>query len=306
MEDFRPDVLEAFQALVATGSVELLGETYYHSLASLYSREEFARQVILHRDKIRELFGVTPRVFRNTELVYSNRIAVQAEELGFSGILAEGVPWKLPGQSANYLVQSPGVRVIKTLLRNASLSDDLAFRFSDASWKEHPLAAPRYLGWIESLRGDVVNLFLDLEAIGEHQWEDTGIFRFLEEFVALGLERGADFVTPGEAVEEFRAERRYECDIPASWADSERDPSAWLGNVMQREACLKIHALEQSVKATGNGRLVHAWSKLQSSDHFHYMSTKEGTDGMVHRYFSPHESPYDGGFNLLSNIAPWL
>ncbi|MFP6897289.1 MAG: glycoside hydrolase family 57 protein [Roseibacillus sp.] len=303
MEDYRPDVLEAFRDLVATGSVEILGETYYHSLTSLYSSQEFTRQVALHRTKVREVFGVEPQVFRNTELVYSNRIATAAEEMGFRGILAEGVPWVWPDSSVNYLAQAPGVKGIKTLLRNSMLSDDLAFRFSDETWSEYPLTATRYCELLHGFTGQVLNIFMDFEAIGEHQWRESGIFRFWEEFAPLVLERGGEFLTPGEAVARFDADSEYDCVSPTSWADSERDPSAWTGNVMQQEASLKVHGIEQGVLETGDARLLHSWSKLQSSDHFHYMSTKEGPDGMVHRYFSPYDTPYDAYIYFMNALA---
>ena len=303
MEDFRPDVLEAFQDLVATGAVEVLGETYYHSLASLYSKEEFRRQVALHRARVRSLFACDPRVFRNTELIYYNELAADVEALGFIGILGEALPWILWDQSANHLCQAPNVGNIKTLLRNPGLSDDLAFRFSDRSWKEFPVTAEKYLGWMSKFAGDLVNVFMDLEAIGEHVWEDTGIFRFWSEFIPLAIAEGVEFITPSEAVDRFEPQFQYDCHSPSSWADRERDLSAWLGNVMQQEAARKIHALESDLIATRDIPLLHAWSKLQCSDHLHYLSTKGGTDGSVHGYFSPYRSPYEAYIFLMNALA---
>lgn len=303
MERFRPDVLEAFQQLVSTGAVEVLGETYYHSLSSLYSQVEFQRQVGMHREKVRALFGVEPRVFRNTELVYSNALAAEAEALGFEGILAEGVSWLLGSRSPNYVCRPPQESGIKTLLRNPGLSDDIGFRFSDRDWKEYPVTPRKFVGWMRKHEGDVVNLFMDLEAIGEHQWEDTGIFDFWRNFARLTLHLGGRFVTPSEAIATFKPRFAYDCRQPTSWADYERDVSAWLGNVMQQEAAAKIHALEPEVLATKDAALIHAWAKLQTSDHLHYMSTKGGTDGMVHGYFSPYDSPYDAYIFFMNALA---
>lgn len=303
MADFRPDVLEAFRELVSSGSVEVLGETYYHSLSALYSPAEFRRQVELHRSKIREIFGVTPRVFRNTELLYSNRIAAEVEEMGFRGVLAEGVPWVHPAPAMNYLARAPGTTVVKTLLRNAQLSDDLAFRFSDPNWKDYPLTPAAYCDHMAQSHGQLLNIFMDFESIGEHQWRDSGIFRFWEKFVPLHLKRGGEFLTPSMALELFDVESDYDCAHPTSWADAERDPSAWIGNAMQKEAALKIHSMEHSVMETCDARLIHAWSKLQCSDHFYYMSTKVGCDGNVHRYFCPHDSPYDAYIYFMNALA---
>ncbi len=254
----------------------------------------------MHREMVGRLFGVKPDIFRNTELIYSNRIAAAAEKLGYRGILGEGIGG---GPSPNFLVQAPGVRAIKTLLRNAGLSDDLAFRFSDRSWPEYPLRPERFLDWIGNLEGDLVNLFMDVETIGEHQGQDTGIFAFFEALVPLAVAQGYQFLTPGEAVDQCEVREHYDCLSPTSWADAERDPSAWLGNAMQQEACLKVHALEQGVMETGDSRLIHAWSMLQSSDHFHHMSTKAGTDGMVHQYFSPHNSPHEAYIYYMNALA---
>lgn len=302
MERFGPDVLELFQDLVATGAVEILGETYFHSLASLFSEEEFRRQVSLHGDVIERHFGCRPRVFRNTELIYSDRIASLVREMGFRGVLAEGVPWINPQVTGNHLVAAPGCG-LPLLLRNATLSDDLAFRFSDRTWSEYPLTPEKLIGWIDRFPGDLINLFMDYETIGEHQWEDTGIFEFWTEFVPLVLKQGGQFVTPSEAVAQFSIQGDYECESPTSWADHERDLSAWLGNVMQQEAALKIHALEQGVKRCRERGLLEAWSRLQTSDHFHYMSTKSGTDGAVHGYFSPFPSPYEAYIYFMNVLA---
>ena len=303
MQHHRPDVLESFQKLVATGGVELLAETYYHSLAIVHSKKEFERQVDKHLDKLEEVFSVRPRVFRNTELIYNNAIAAQAETMGFDGILGEGVEWMLNGQSPNFLYRAPHVAKLKTLLRNPGLSDDLGFRFSDKSWPEHPLSPEVFADWLSKSPGDVVNLFMDYETIGEHQWADTGIFDFWEKLPAAVEEEGGQWVTASEAVDLHRASREYDCHRPTSWADAERDLSAWMGNVMQQEAIAKIHRLEEEVLAAKDADLTDVWGKMQTSDHFYWMSTKGGTDGGIHSYFSPYGSPYDGYIYFMNALA---
>jgi alpha-amylase len=303
MQHHRPDVLKSFQDLVATGSVELLAETYYHSLAILHSKKEFERQVERHLETLESVFHIRPRVFRNTELIYNNAIAAQAETMGFDGILAEGVPWVLNGQSPNHVCRAPYVTRLKTLLRNSPLSDDLGFRFSDKSWSEWPLTPEKFAGWVKEAPGDVVNLFMDYETIGEHQWKDTGVFDFWEQLPEAVLAEGVHWVTPGEVVDLFSATGDYDCHWPTSWADAERDLSAWTGNVMQQEAIAKIHRLEEEVLAAKDPDLAHVWAKLQTSDHFYWMSTKGGTDGSVHQYFSPYGTPYDAYIYFMNALG---
>ena len=303
MQHHRPDVLKSFQELVATGSVELLAETYYHSLAILHSKKEFERQVERHLETLESVFHVRPRVFRNTELIYNNAIAAQAETMGFDGIMAEGVPWVLNGQSPNHVYRAPYVTRLKTLLRNSPLSDDLGFRFSDQNWSEWPLTPEKFAGWVKQAPGDVVNLFMDYETIGEHQWKDSGVFEFWERLPEVVLDQGIHWVTPGEVVDLFSATREYDCHWPTSWADAERDLSAWTGNVMQQEAIAKIHRLEEEVLAAKDPDLAHVWAKLQTSDHFYWMSTKGGTDGSVHQYFSPYSTPYDAYIYFMNALG---
>lgn len=274
MERHRPDVLESFQELVAGGGVELLAETYYHSLAFLHSNKEFDRQVDLHLEKIEELFHVRPRVFRNTELIYNDSIAAKAETMGFDGILAEGVERQLKGKSPNFLYRAPQTARIKTLARNSWLSDDLGFRFSDPRWPDHPLTAEKYAEWLADSPGDLVNLFLGYETIGESQSAKTGIFDFWKALPEAVAETGLQWVTPTEAVELYRASREYPCRFLTSWADAERDLSAWTENPLQRDALAALYALEKDVAAAGDPALTHEWSKLQTSNHFQWMSTK--------------------------------
>ncbi len=287
---FRPDVLESFQNLVASGGVELLAETYHHSLAFVHSNKEFDRQVDMHLELMEECFSVRPKVFRNSELIYNDAIAAKAETLGFEGVIAEGTPSFTGDHSPNYLYRAPDTARIKTLLRNHALSNDLAFRFSDPSWSAHPLTWEKFADWINSSPGDVVNLFMDYESIGEHQKAENGIYEFWQRVPAILIETGSQWVTPSEAVSIYRAAREYDCGSVTSWADSERDLSAWTGNAMQQEAMDAVHALEDSVHATNDTDLIDTWARLQTSDHFYWMSTKGGTDGEVKHYFSPYQS----------------
>ena len=289
--EFRPDVLESFQQLVATGGVELLAETYHHSLSFLYSEAEFQRQCDMHLDLMEECFAVRPSVFRNSELIYDNAIAARAETLGFDGVIAEGTPAFTDGLSPNFLYRAPGAARIKTLMRNHTLSNDLAFRFSDPSWGGFPLTWEKFTAWIGQSPGDLVNLFMDYESIGEHQKKEQGIYEFWRKVPEILIESGAQWVTPSEAVAIYAAKDKYDCPEPTSWADAERDLSAWAGNAMQLEALKMLGDLETPVMTSGDAELIAEWGALQSSDHLYWMSTKGGSDGQVTSYFSPYRSP---------------
>jgi alpha-amylase len=295
-ERYRPDVLESFRELARTGCVEFLSETYNHSLSFLFSKEEFKRQVQKHAVKIRQHFGQLPRVFRNTELIYNNELAVYAEQLGFKGIVCEGVDRLLNGRSPNFIYNPVGTSRIKTLLKNYKLSDDIAFRFSDKNWSEFPLSADKFSTWVHSVagNGEVINLFMDYETFGEHQWESTGIFNFLD-YLPEAIFRHPDFnfKTPSEVIASYPARDTYDAHDFISWADTERDLSAWLSNSMQHDAMSRIYSIEQQVKETEDEDLINTWSNLTTSDHFYYMCTKFWADGDVHKYFSPYDSPYD-------------
>lgn len=306
LEQHRPDVLESFKRLADTGCVEFLAETYYHSLASVYSQSDFEKQVKAHENRILHHFGVKPKVFRNTELIYSNEIAKQVDALGYEGIISEGVDNCLSGRTPNVLYKSPTAKTLKTLLKNYKLSDDIVFRFGNASWSQHPLTAEKFVSWIEEERGDVVNIFIDYETIGEHKWADTGIFDFWNNLPAAALNKGIQFKTPSEVVKKKKIKDIYDVPNPISWADTERDLSAWNGNDMQKEALQKIYALEPYIGQSKNLDLWHVWRKLQTSDHFYYMSTKHENDGAVHAYFSPFNSPYDAYIyymNVLTDLG---
>lgn len=303
-KDF-PEVIKSFQDLVKTGSVELLSESYYHSLAYLYSKGEFKKQLTLHRKKLKKLFGQNPRVFRNTELMFNNEMAQFLQALGYRGILAEGADHILGWRSPNFLYRAKSANKIKVLLRNYRLSDDISFRFSTRDWQEWPLTADKFVHWINQIegQGEIVNLFMDYETFGEHQWEVTGIFDFLRVFPPRILEfPHNDFKTPSEIIASHKAVG--ELDIPniISWADTERDLSAWLGNKIQKSALEKIYSLEKKVLVSKNKELIESWRKLQTSDHFYYMCTKWFADGDVHKYFNPYDSPYDCFISFMNIV----
>jgi alpha-amylase len=303
-ERFCPEVIESFKELAKTGHVEFLSETYYHSLSFLYSKDEFKRQVKLHDTKIQELFGLKPKVFRNTELIYNNELAKDIEYMGYVGILAEGSDQILGWRSPNYIYSPKGSSKIKLMLKNYKLSDDIAFRFSNKSWEEWPLTADKFTNWIDSIdkNGEVINLFMDYETLGEHQWENTGIFEFFKHFPINVLKNKKNsFVTPSQAIEKFKSQADIDIKDFISWADIDRDLSAWVGNGMQDNAIKELFKLEKFIIKSKDKKLLDDWRKLSTSDHFYYMCTKYFADGDVHKYFNPYESPYDS-FIAFMNV----
>ncbi len=331
-EEFAPDVIDLFKELADTGCCEFIGETYYHSLSFLYSKDEFTQQVDMHTRKIQELFGQTPTVFRNTELIYSNELAHHLAnmkdakgERRFLGTICEGTDWHLGYRSPAYVYAPPGApvgrdnRPFGLLLKNYKLSDDIAFRFGNRGWSEWPLSAERFAQWVNQINGDgyLCNLFMDYETFGEHQWEDTGIFGFLEKLpeaifdVAPGENH---FNTASEALRSFAPVGEYDVPEYISWADTERDLSAWRANAMQYNALEEVYRLEKRIKEMRSSAerdgdderakeaefLLADWRKLTTSDHFYYMCTKYWADGDVHKYFSPYDSPYDSYINLMN------
>lgn len=310
LDQFRkycPEVMSTFDALAATNCVEFLAETYYHSLSFLYSRDEFLEQIDKHSRLISKLFGVTPRVFRNTELIYSNELAQTIEQLGrFDAIISEGADHILGHRSSNFVYRPPNCERLRLLLKNYSLSDDIAFRFSNRAWKEYPLLAEKFASWVNRVNGNgqCINLFMDYETFGEHQWEDTGIFSFMDKLPEEILKHpDNNFMTPTEVVNTYDAVDVVDVRHLISWADTERDLSAWLGNAMQSNALHEIYKIEKLIKQTSNEDLISDWRKLQTSDHFYYMCTKYFSDGDVHKYFNPYESPYDSYINFMNVLT---
>lgn len=347
MQEFCPDVIDIYKRLAETGCCEFIGETYYHSLSFLYSRQEFTEQVNMHTRKIQDLFGQTPRVFRNTELIYNNDLAHFIHSMTdeglpgadpknpkkrFLGAICEGTDPILGYRSPNYVYrpphtgQGPHGRPFGLLLKNYRLSDDIAFRFSNRGWAEWPLTAEKFASWVNNINGDgyLCNLFMDYETFGEHQWADTGIFQFLDALPEkiFDVNPGHNhFNTPTEALTQFEPVGVYDVPHMISWADTERDLTAWLGNSMQSNALQETYRLERPIKerlhaaqaahARGPtaetehelreaGYLLEDWRKLTTSDHFYYMCTKYWADGDVHKYFSPYDSPYDSYINFMN------
>ncbi len=298
---FCPEVIDSFKALAATGRVEFLAETYYHSLASLGSDSEFKHQVAKHAAKIEELFGVKPVAFRNTELIYSNSIGEIVYEMGYKTMLTEGARHIMGWQSPNYVYTAETQPKLKLLLRNYVLSDDIAFRFS-----QNKVTAQQYVGWMKdnAKEGDIVNLFMDYETFGEHQSPDSGIFEFMRALPDAVLKDGTfGFVTPSEATKKYKPVSDIAVEDPISWADEERDVTAWLGNELQSEAFKKVYAMKEKLAIVNDPDLYEDWGHLQESDHFYYMCTKFFSDGEVHKYFNPYDTPYEAFINYMNVIS---
>ncbi len=295
LERWAPHVLQSFRDLTNTGRVEIVGETYHHSLAFFYSRDEFEAQVRMHREKVQQVFGQTPKVFRNTELAYNNDLAYWADKAGYKGILAEGWDKVLGWRSANFVYCPAYTESIRLLTKNYRLSDDIAFRFGDRNWSGWPLTADKFAGWLNGMHdAQVYNLFMDYETFGEHQWEASGIFDFLEHLPGEWLRtQGNIFTTVSESIDTFQPVDTVDVPQTITWADTERDLSAWLGNSMQSTAITGLYGLEKAVHETGDLAIIEDWRRLQTSDHFYYMCTKWFNDGDIHAYFSPYENPYD-------------
>ena len=308
-EMYAPDVLESFQKLVDTGNVELLSETYSHSLASLKHKEDFQRQVNMHKEKVKQLFGVEPTVFRNTELIYSDQIGSYIADMGYKGMITEGAKHILGWKSPNYLYCNAVNPKLKILLKNFKLSDDIAFRFSNRGWDEYPLTTEKFVGWLNALdsKDETVNLFMDYETFGEHQWEETGIFHFLRALPhAVFKHSDYTFSTPSELVQFCDPVGAIHVPHPISWADEERDLTAWLGNELQDEAFNNLYNLYDSVKKIDNPDIWKDWMYLQTSDHFYYMCTKWFSDGDVHKYFNPYDSPYEAFVNYMNILSDFI
>lgn len=310
MEAYAPDVLESFQKLVATGQVELLNETYTHSLAALKSKEEFHGLVKKHQDRIKELFnGYTPKAFRNTELIYSDQIGAMVAELGYDAVLTEGAKHILGWKSPNYVYSNAIEPKLKVLLKNFLLSDDIAFRFSNKTWADFPLTTEKFVKWINAIPKEeqVINLFMDYETFGEHQWAETGIFEFMRHLPEAVLNHSKfTFSTPSEVAANVAPVSKIHVPVPISWADEERDLTAWLGNDMQDEAFDRLYDMEKMVKGLNDPEIQRDWGYLQTSDHFYYMCTKFFSDGSVHEYFSPYDTPYDAFINYMNVLSDFM
>ncbi len=304
---FEPALLDLFKRLGDTGMVEFTGETYYHSLASLWddTRAEFRRQVQMHTEAIQRHFGQTPTVFRNTECLYNDAIAQTVKEMGFAGIMTEGIDWILDQwRSPDFLYQSASG--LPVLLRNYHYSDDIGYRFPNKSWEHYPLSAETFAGWLASNTDEIVNLMMDYEALGEHIWADTGIFDFIrhvpERIVAHPQ---LAFTTPSRAVKTLhpRGTVRVGPFATISWADMERDTSAWLRNEMQQFCFEELREMEATILNVNEPEFTRAWRLMQTSDHVYYLSDKSLSDGDVHTYFSAYGNLFESFLRLQTAIA---
>jgi len=302
LERWAPKALDSFKELCATGRVEIVAETYHHSLAFFYSRAEFEMQVEMHKRKVQAVFGQTPQVFRNTELAYNNDVAHWADKAGYKGILAEGWDPILNWRSPNYVYRPTYTDNIRLLMKNYKLSDDIAFRFGDQNWSEWPLTADKFSHWLsEDKNATNFNLFMDYETFGEHQWSESGIFDFLSHLPVEWLKTaGNTFMTVSEAIDNFEPVDQVDVPNTITWADTERDLSAWLGNALQASSIQALYDLQADVIKTGDLALIDDWRRLQTSDHFYYMCTKYFNDGDIHAYFSPYDTPYEAYINFMN------
>ena len=307
---YAPEVIDSFRRLAETGSVEFLGETYYHSLASLISPAEFKHQVEKHKAAIEQYFGVTPVSFRNTELIYSDAIGDAVYELGYKTMLTEGARHIMGWRSPNYLYTNDIQPKLKLLLRNYQLSDDIAFRFSDKGWSDWPLTAEKFVDWMKNGvadGGDIVNLFMDYETFGEHQNAQSGIFDFIKALPKAVLADGTfEFVTPARAARKHKAIDSLSVPEAISWADEERDVTAWLGNELQNDAFSKLYGLTEKLSILNDPVLWSDFGHLQESDHLYYMCTKFFSDGEVHKYFNPYDTPYEAFINYMNVLSDFI
>ena len=304
---YAPEVIESFRKLAETGCVEFLCETYNHSLSSLASQQEFEHQVLKHKAAVEQYFGVVPKTFRNTELIYSDGIGAMVYDLGFKTMLTEGARHIMGWKSPNYLYNNDFKPGLKLLLRNYSLSDDIAFRFSDKGWGEWPLTAERFVGWLKGAEGDIVNLFMDYETFGEHQGAECGIFEFMRAMTdAVAADKELEFVTPERAAARLKSVGDLSVPQPISWADEERDTSAWLGNELQQDAYNKLYGLEEKLSILNDATLWNDYGHLQESDHLYYMCTKFFSDGEIHMRFNPYNTPYEAFINYMNVLSDFI
>lgn len=308
-EKYAPEVIDSFKALAKTGCVEFLAETYSHSLASLVDEKEFDLQVKQHAALIKKLFGQTPVTFRNTELVYSDKIGEMVARMGYKTMLTEGAKHVLGWKSPDFVYTNALDPRLKLLLKNFRLSDDIAFRFSDKSWEGWPLTAEKYASWLAATvkNEDIINLFMDYETLGEHQDYSTGIFSFIANLPQQIFATSAfEFLTPSEATAKHQPVAPLKVPYPISWADEERDLTAWLGNELQLEAFEELYKVKDKIKAINDPALNYDYCCLQASDHFYYMCTKLFSDGAVHKYFTPYDSPYEAFINYMNVLSDFV
>jgi len=305
---YAPEVLDSFRKLAKTGQVEFLSETYSHSLASLKDEELFANQIKKHDDLIKKYFDVSPVIFKNTELIYNDRIGEIVADMGFRGMLTEGAKHILGWKSPDFLYCNVINPRLKILLRNVALSDDLSYRFSNKNWSKYPLTAEKFVDWMNAdKKSEIINLFINYDSFGKRQPASSGIFDFLKKLPEVSLNSGKlKFATPSEVIDEYQPVSSVHVPNTISWADEERDLSAWLGNEMQDEAFNKLYALSEKMKLVKDKDMIRDWDYLQTSDHFYYMCTKVFSDGEIHDSFNPYESPYEAFINYMNVLSDFI
>jgi len=305
LEIYVPEAIDGFKELAKTGCVEFLAETYDHSLASLIDPEEFKYQVKAHSDKIELLFGQRPKVFRNTELIYSDDIALLVSEMGYKTMLVEGAKHVLGWKSPNYLYSSASAPQLKLLTRNMKYSDDISYRFSNYDWNEYPLVADKFVNWIASTPKEeqLINVFMNYEVLGSLQPTETGIFDFFRAIPRFALSKGIGFSTPTEVSNKLKPVGQITVPYPCSWAGEEKDIDAWLGNILQKEAVDKLYSIAEKVRMVSDRRILQDWNCLQSNDHFNYMSTKNFPGPSV---YSPYENAYDAFNNYMNILSDFI
>lgn len=308
LEQYVPEFIDSMKELVATGNVEFLSETYSHTLSSLIDPEEFKLQVKMHDEKIEQLFGLKPKVFRNTELIYNDSISSMVHNMGFKGMIIDGAKHILGWKSPNYVYSSASAPKLKLLLKNSKFSDDITFRFSNTEWSEYPLTADKFINWVKELPQEeqILNLFMNYETLGELQSYETGIFEFLKAIPRFAFENNISFITPMEAISKLKPIGELSVSHPISWADEARDTSAWLGNDLQNEAFNKLYSVGERVRLCDDRRLKQDWNYLQTSDHLYYMSTKHFSDGSIHSHYSPYDSPYMAFINYMNVLSDFI
>lgn len=308
IEQYVPELIDLLKRLADTGCVEFVAEPYAHSLASLVDPEEFADQIKAECEKLHSLFGVKPKVLRNSELIYCDDLAPQILAMGFKGVITEGAKHILGWKSPNYIYTAATAPKLKMLLKNSKLSDDIAFRFSDTSWDAYPLTAEKYIDWIVSTPQEeqIINLSMSLETFGGLQPANSGIFQFFEALPRFAVERGVEFCTPSEAIAKLKPVGELSVVHPISGADEARDTSAWLGNKLQNEAFSKLYSVAERVRLCDDRRLKQDWYYLQASDHLFYMATKHMNDGAVHSHFSPYETPFQAFTNYMNVLSDFI
>lgn len=310
LEMHTPEVIRSFQELAQTGQVEFLAETYSHSLASLSEdTDEFELQVKRHNTAIKELFGKKPVTFRNTSLIYSDKIGKRVADLGFKTMLTDGAKHVLGWKSPNFVYKNALDENLNLLLKNSKLSDDIAIRFSDRNWSEYPLTSEKYVNWVSHSLQDteVLNLFMNYEVIGHYNRAESGIFDFLKYFIQQIAENpNYQFLLPKEVTKKHTAKDILPVPYPISWTDEERDITSWLGNELQKEAFTELFKIQPLVKKKKNAELNEDYSRLQASEHFYFMRTKLFSGADYHKYILPYESPYEAFINYMNVLSDFI